>query len=418
MIQAQLFARDWRRDPQRAGEDLQECLRLHSAGEPGGIDPSEFSLKDMAAEFVMEGDRAIGLRGVDRLYNPRGVPISLTEGTLGVDSTTFSNITGQLLISKIMAAYMSEEFVASRLVETVPTRLDGEKIPGISNISDPGQDALTVQEGEEFPRAGFSEDFVETPATTKRGMIVPITKEAIFFDRTNLVLTRAGTVGNILGINKEKRILDMIIGGTKTYKRKGVDFFTYYSKNDGSTRPWTNHLSGNELVDWTDIDNAENLFSELLDPNTSEPIVLGGRQLLTPWQLRSTATRIISATEIRHGASSSPQTISSNPLGGLGISLSSSRQLYQRLIATDAFGHSVSAANAKGYWWYGDFRKAFAYMENWPITVIRAPQNSTAEFNQDIVAQFKASERGAAAIMEPRAVVRSRADSTSSSSGS
>ena len=417
MISARDFAHDWRLDPQVAGNDLQECLRLHSVGETGGINPNEFSLRDLAAEFVLEDDRAIGLRGVDRMYDPRGVPTSLTEGTLAVDSTTFSNITGQLLISKLMAAYQAEEFVASRLVDTIPTRLNGEKIPGISGISDPGQDELVVNEGEDFPRAGFSEDYVETPATTKRGLIIPITKESVFFDRTNLVLTRAATVGTVLGTNKEKRLLDLIIGTTKNFKWKGTTYYTYYSTNDTGA-PWINHLSGNELVDWTDIDNAEDLFSELLDPNTSEPIVMGGRQLLTPWQLRSTAVRILSATEVRHGATTSPQTISTNPLGGMGITLAASRQLYRRLIDTGTYGHSVSAANAKGYWWYGDFKKAFAYMENWPITVVKAPQNSTAEFNQDIVAQFKASERGAAAVMEPRAVVRCRADATSSSSGS
>ena len=37
-------------------------------------------------------------------------------------------------------------------------------------------------------------------------------------------------------------------------------------------------------------------------------------------------------------------------------------------------------------------------MENWPITVTQAPSNSEAEFNQDIVLRFKASERGAAAV--------------------
>jgi len=45
-------------------------------------------------------------------------------------------------------------------------------------------------------------------------------------------------------------------------------------------------------------------------------------------------------------------------------------------------------------------------MENWPITVTQAPQNSEAEFNQDIVAQFKASERGAAAVINPRYIVK------------
>ena len=46
-------------------------------------------------------------------------------------------------------------------------------------------------------------------------------------------------------------------------------------------------------------------------------------------------------------------------------------------------------------------------MENWPITVTQAPANSEAEFNQDIVLRFKASERGAAAVIDPRYVVKS-----------
>ena len=44
-------------------------------------------------------------------------------------------------------------------------------------------------------------------------------------------------------------------------------------------------------------------------------------------------------------------------------------------------------------------------MENWPITVTQAAQNSEAEFTQDIVVRFKASERGAAAVLNPRFVV-------------
>ncbi|NQU23628.1 MAG: hypothetical protein HQ567_20285, partial [Candidatus Nealsonbacteria bacterium] len=52
-----------------------------------------------------------------------------------------------------------------------------------------------------------------------------------------------------------------------------------------------------------------------------------------------------------------------------------------------------------------DFRKAFAYMENWPITVTQSPLGSEAEFSQDVVVRFKASERGAAAVINPRFVV-------------
>ena len=65
-----------------------------------------------------------------------------------------------------------------------------------------------------------------------------------------------------------------------------------------------------------------------------------------------------------------------------------------------------SATNAKKWWFLGDFRRAFAYMENWPITVTQAPANSEADFNQDIVLRFKASERGAAAVINPRYVIK------------
>ena len=45
-------------------------------------------------------------------------------------------------------------------------------------------------------------------------------------------------------------------------------------------------------------------------------------------------------------------------------------------------------------------------MENWPITVTQAPVGSEAEFNNDVVLRFKASERGAAAVINPRYVVK------------
>ena len=81
--------------------------------------------------------------------------------------------------------------------------------------------------------------------------------------------------------------------------------------------------------------------------------------------------------------------------------MAESRLAYRRIIAS-----GEAAADAKQWWFLGDFRKAFAYMENWPITVTQAPRGSEAEFSQDIVLRFKASERGAAAVIDPRYVVK------------
>jgi hypothetical protein len=95
----------------------------------------------------------------------------------------------------------------------------------------------------------------------------------------------------------------------------------------------------------------------------------------------------------------STATVAANPLGNYRVE--ESRLAYRRILAS-----GVAAADAKKWWFLGDFRKAFAYMENWPITVTQAPLGSEADFVSDIVLRFKASERGAAAVMNPRYVVK------------
>jgi hypothetical protein len=365
----------------------QTVTHLSEALREGHLQPEDFSIRDLAEALVPDGREWV------RLLDPRSAGgVSVVESNDGIDVTAFLNITGQVIYSKIMAAYMQEAFVVSRLVDTIPTRLDGEKIPGISRVTD------TIDEvgpGMPYPHLGFGEDYIETPSTTKRGFIVPMTKEAIFFDRTHLVLTRAAEVGEVLGLNKEKRLIDLVIGATNNYKWNGTTYNTYQTST-----PWINSLATNELVDWTNVDKAEQLFADILDPNTGEPVLVSGTTVLVMPAYRLAAQRVFNATQLTFTASgSTTATIAANPLSGYRVS--ESRLAYRRIIAS-----GISAANAKKYWFVGDFRRAFAYMENWPITVTQAPIGSDAEFNNDIVLRFKASERGAAAVINPRYVVK------------
>ena len=94
-----------------------------------------------------------------------------------------------MIYSKIMEAYQNEAFVVSKLVETIPTRLDGEKIPGIARIEDK---IAEVHPGMPYPQPRLRRGLHRDAATTKRGFIVPVTREAIFFDRTHLVLVARG----------------------------------------------------------------------------------------------------------------------------------------------------------------------------------------------------------------------------------
>lgn len=366
----------------------QTVSHLSEALEAGHLQPEDFSIRDLAEALVPDGREWV------RMLDPRSAgSVSVLEAGDGVDVTAFLNITGQVIYSKIMEAYTQEAFVVSKLVDTIPTRLDGEKIPGISRLSDQVDE---VGPGMPYPHLGFGEDYIETPSTTKRGFIVPVTKEAIFFDRTHLILSRASEVGEILGLNKEKRLIDLVVGATNNYKWKGTAYDTYQASS-----PWVNYASSNELVDWTNVDVAEQLFAEILDPNTGEPVLIRGATVLVTPAYRLAAHRIFNAAQLMFTADGSgTTTVAANPLSNYRVY--DSQLVYRRIVATGA-----APSDAKKWWFLGDFRRAFAYMENWPITVTQAPVGSEAEFNNDIVLRFKASERGAAAVLNPRYVVKS-----------
>jgi hypothetical protein len=366
----------------KAVDHLSEALR------DGHLKPDNFSIRDLAEALIPEGREWV------RMLDPRSAgSVSVLEAGDGIDVSAFLNVTGQVIHSKIIDAYNQEAFVVSKLVDTIPTRLDGEKIPGIGRVNDQVE---AIGPGMPYPHLGFGEDYIETPSTTKRGFIVPVTKEAIFFDRTHLILSRAAEVGEILGLNKEKRLIDLVIGATNNYKSKGTALNTYQTSS-----PWVNSISGNELVDWANVDAAEQLFADILDPNTGEPVLIRGTTLLVMPAYRHAAHRIVNATQLTFSADSSPTaTFAPNPLSNFRVF--DSRLAYRRIVAS-----GVAAADAKKWWFVGDFRRAFAYMENWPITVTQAPLGSEAEFNNDIVLRFKASERGAAAVLNPRYVVKS-----------
>jgi streptogramin lyase len=87
--------------------------------------------------------------------------------------------------------------------------------------------------------------------------------------------------------------------------------------------------------------------------------------------------------------------MSANPLSGNGTPLTIESSQYVK-----------ARTSSDSTWFIGQFKKGFAYMENWPITVEKAPANSEAEFMQDIVARWKVSERGAAACLDPRYAVK------------
>lgn len=371
----------------------------------GEMKPEDYSIRQLF-EALVEDDQgnACGREIVDD-WNPNRGPQSESQSYCrlveagAIKSAAFSNISGQLIYSKIMEAYQQEEFAFSKMIPSYSTMFNGEKIPGIGGIGDKAQ---IVPEMGVYPLAGVTEDWVETPQTTKRGIVTALTKEAIFFDRTGLLLREASAVGEALGLNKEKRAIDCVIDENTTahrYNRKSLGAIATYGENSG-THDFDNLQTSNGLVDWTDLDNVEQLLSAMVDPNTGEPIILGGtmKLILTRGLLR-TAERILTSTQLLSLAggyvtnAATVQHVQDNPYKGK-FEIMSTQQLAARL------GTDTS-------WFWGDPTKAFSYAENWPMTTVQAPTNSEAEFTQDIVQRYKSSERGAFVTENPRYMIKS-----------
>ena len=373
--------------PKIVTEHLTENLKS------GQMRPEDFSFRALAESLVPDGNEWV--RSLDP-NNDTAYPLMEGGAGAGVDVSAFKNITGILISAGVMQGYESVDHVATRLVDTRRTKITGGKVPGVGRLSD---NAEVIQPGGEYPHFGFGEEYLTLPDTVKRGFIVPVTKEAIFFDLTGLVLERAGEVGSFLGVSKEKRIMDMILGDVASqdvnrYNRNGTTSDTYQTAS-----PWINDITTNDLVDWTDIDAVETTFAAITDPVNGEPISIGGKTVLVTPARALAAKRIFGMIQSRTGditSGTGPQVIAGNPVPGYTVEVSP--YLTSRLAA---------ASQTANRWFCGNFKRAFWYLENWPITVSQAPSGNNADFNRDIVLQFKASEQGTPAVRDPRYVVRS-----------
>lgn len=354
--------------------------------------PEDYSFRQLF-EATVDG----GAELLELYASQTGGLIRLVEAG-AVDTSLFKNVSGQIVYSAVLQGYEQPAFIGDKLARTIPTRFDGEKIPGITEI---GDQAGTVREGEDYPRAGVSEDWVETPQTTKRGMIVEITKETLIFDRTNMILERARKVGEWLGVNKEKRIIDVALGVTNNWKPQGTTTNTYSNSNSSGLHNFDNLANTNALENYSDINAVQQLIEAITDPHTGEPVIITANQLMCTTALAYTARNIINGTNIElspnsnAGTSMVIQHVPPSVAVGQQIEILTNPWVSARMTAG-----SVNTSS----WYFGDFRKAFAYMEVWPITVVQAPPSNDAEFQRDIVTQFKVSERGVAAVLDPRYV--------------
>ena len=371
-----------------AGTRIKEHIKA------GKIKASEISLKNLAeATLGYEGLSALGSMGdVGEGQMLEG----LKEAVDPVNLSAFTSITGELVINQGYEAYRQPEFIGDSLVTAESSREDKTREAGLSPIDD---DVLIVKEGAEYPDTKFGEDYIDVPSSEKRGLKIGLTREMIFFDRTGKLVEMAQQIGEVLGRNKERRILQVVLGITNTFVRKGVARNTYVASAD----PRINLLPSTALVDWTTLDSVYQLFQNMGDDKVvADPISVVPNAILCCPVKEWSFNRILNATEVEHAASGIT-TKSKNPLSSKGIKLHSNIWVYNMLTtATTAkvAGAGLSATNAGGTFLIGDFKRAFRYRTLFPFALESANHDKDA-FERDVLMQWRVSERGVPYVYAP-----------------
>ncbi len=383
--------------PKKATAHLMEAL------DKGWLKPSDFSVRDLAENFTKGGREWVNSMNPGKAGN-----YHLLEAG-AVEYGAFSNITGQIFYTAVKEAYEMEQFIFSKLVETKMSTLpDTEKIPGFGDIGD--QLETPVKEGDPYPYVGVVEDFIHVGPKRKRGGIIAVTKEAVFGDRTGYLLERCKRIGEFLGYSKEIRIIDTLLDGNamaasiyaggSRYHWKNTSYATYQSST-----PWINVKTSNALADWTNVQAAELIQAAITDPYTGLPILVEATHIIVPPDLKHTAQRIVTASEVRttspgFATSGSPQTYTApNPVADA-YSVVSSRIFKARMVAA---GSPFVGAST---WLFGNPKKSVAYFANWNAQTKTMGAGSEADFERDVVLRTRVDEKGHPAWLEPRYMVR------------
>lgn len=373
--------------------------------------------------FASLGEAIFGLERFREIYHPAsglnfdgGLEPYIREAAIGpetfVDINTFNLSIAGLINAEIMERFAHPKYIGKDLVTVKPTKMNGQKLIGISPVRPQTAAAKARFAGEMHAEVGLGAAYQTTPETVEQALKIKVTREAAFFDLTGDVLDAAGEgIGDELGYGMEKDIADGVMGVTSSYNRNGTAYATYQT-----TSPYINDLA-NPFSDETDIDDARQLFVGMTDPETGREIQVDGRTILCMPGRELKFRDQLFAPNVQVGTQAAgnfpsrwkmtSSQINAVGAGGAYTIVSLSSIWYNR--ATAATGLNLSASDAKEYWWVGDFPQAFFWMENWPLTPWQANADELAMKDQGLIAVYGCNYRGVMYSREPRRAVRCKA---------
>jgi hypothetical protein len=351
--------------------------------------PDQFSLRELWEGFVGDVE--------ETLPNAGGESLIFEE----VNSSGFVAVSRLLIASTVIGAYKDVPTVGDKLVTNMPSGKRFETIAGFTE----SEGLKDVNESMPYEDSGLGEKYV-TSQVGKRGRLIYVTEEAIMEDQTGQLLMRAQRVGKMAAIDKEKTIINGVLDKFGSVYKPSGSATTLYSTTHGNLMgdggSITGFTSAAPLVDWTDIDEAEQFHALSIKDDRAmgdkDPILWNPDTLLVPAGKKAVGLRIRNATEVRVStASAAIQTIYTNPVAGMFNVISS------------PFIAASGVVGAAADWYYGNFKDQFFWHDVWPIQTFAQGANSHNAWERDVVAGYKVRYLGGIFAMDHRHVVKVKA---------
>jgi len=403
------------RDPV-SGRPVRRRPRDSSGREMDYLDPRTFSIPDLAESILgppykgnalMSSDHWKVVQSRQRQAQAEGRPIMEDTGAGAVppsafaDINAFTSVVSGLLEIEVMKGWEYPDFIMDDIMPDRPTRMfDGRKVIGAGEIGDVAEPRYP---GNPTKRAGFGERWIMQPRTVEIALACEVLQETVYLDLTGEVLEPANNVGYWVHRRKEMMCIDHFLAIINNYVYNGVAYNTYI--NAGY---FNNVLPSNELFFWEQVQAAEILFRDMIDPATGSRVKITPDSIYINQDKLYTARATIHATELEYRSPPGSTSVSQDirKFGNVlrNYKMYTSPLVYQRM--TDASGLNLSPSVAGARWYIWDSKNPpFHWCSNWPLRIQQAAPNQVDLIDRGVVLFVKADLRGIGMTYEPRRIV-------------
>jgi hypothetical protein len=304
---------------------------------------------------------------------------SIREIYEAVTSDMFPQITGELINAKVIDGYSTAATIGDQLVTTVPSKLEVETIVGFTDVDTPE----IVPEAAPYNAGTIGEKYV-TIRNIKYGKLMAVTEEAIMFDRTGQLLTRAQRIGEKAAYYKEQLIVEKAIDvNSDAYAVSGTPGVVFRAAASGNHK--INSRTATPFGE-AGLEEAYKLMHNMTDDNGDYVVINpSGLTCLIPQDLYVEALQMVQST-----------LVPENTDNAVNIYKGAFKVLTSPFITR----------NSTSTWYLGDWKQDLLWTEVWPLETQTMKPGSEDEFKKDIKAQFKIRFFGGCGYIDHKHVYR------------